>query len=105
VLDAFAEEILAAEDTEDWRSGVLNPVLIRAYHQADDFDQKQIIERMKATTQLSGRITNEHWIGFYHNLDVLAPNYCLQWNDVKDVYITTQDAAEDIEGYLFSQPL
>ena len=83
VLDSFAVEIKAEEDMSNWRSQVLNPVLVRAFYGADDFDKKHIEEQMKNNTQLSGKFSLEHWEGFYLNQDVVAPVYRMRWLKAK----------------------
>lgn len=80
VLDAFAEEIRAGEDFSDWRSKVLNPILVRAFYQADDFNQRHIAKQMRANRQLEGStIAIDYWKGFYFNHDVISPVFRSRW--------------------------
>lgn len=98
VLDAFAEELRANEDTSDWRSKVLNPILVRAFYGADDFDVQSIAKQMKANRQLEGRITERHWEGFYHNHDVIAPINQKRWLRVKGAEPVEASVVNECEG-------
>lgn len=85
ILDAFAREIRDEEDTSDWRSKVLNPILVRAFYKADDFNKADINRQMKANCQLTAKVTDKHWEGFYHNQDVIAPVHRNKWLALKQV--------------------
>ena len=86
VLDAFADEIQTGEDLTGWRSATLNPVLVRAFHRADDFDGKAIVKIAgKAAGTPPRRLTLKHWEGFYLNLDVVAPVHHGSWCDIKSI--------------------
>lgn len=86
VLDVFVDEIKAVEVTPDWRSGVLNPILVRALHAVDDFNQREILRAAQKECQLSGKtMTIKHWEGFYLNLDVVAPTHHLWWCMIKRI--------------------
>lgn len=98
VLDAFAEEIQPNEDMSDWRSKVLNPILVRAFYRADDFNVQSITKQMKANRQLEGRITERHWEGFYHNRDVIAPVNQNRWLSIKGAEPVKVSAIDACEG-------
>lgn len=101
VLDAFADEILAIDDTVDWRSKVLNPILVREFYKADHFDKKHIDKRMRANRQLGGNaITTEHWEGFYLNQDVIGPVHRNRWSTTKPVGLTGAPTSDQNKGIL-----
>jgi hypothetical protein len=83
VLDSFVDEILETEVVAQWRSRILTPVIVRAFYEANHFDPKDILTRMKTRTQLSGRVTVKHWEGFYFNHDMLSPIHREWWQRLK----------------------
>ena len=85
VLDSFAEEIQSQQDMSNWRSLVLNPILVRAFYWADDFNEKNIEEQMKKNSQLRGGSLLKHWEGFYLNQDMVAPVHQARWLDTKTI--------------------
>jgi len=86
VLDCFAEEIRSDDDMSDWRSKVLNPVLVRALHRVNDFDEKDIARKAAVEAGIGRRkATHKHWEGFYLNLDVVAPVHHTWWLTIKHI--------------------
>jgi len=86
VLDRFSEEIRAMKDLSDWRSIVLNPVLVRAMHQADDLDERSITRKVKADARTTRKkMTLKDWEGFYLNLDVVQPIHKWWWLEAKSI--------------------
>jgi len=86
VLDTFAEEIRTLKGTPDWRSVVLNPILVRALYGVDHFNEKAINAEARRRCQLTGtKMTIKHWEGFYFNLDVVAPTHHAWWLLIKHV--------------------
>ena len=69
-----------ARDLSDWRSSVLNPVLVRTIHRTDDLNEKAIIRKAKADAGITRRqMTIRDWEGFYLNLDVVQPVHQGWW--------------------------
>ena len=86
VLDRFSEEVRAMGDVSDWRSIVLNPVLVRAMHRADDLDERSITRKAKIDARITGRkMTLKEWEGFYLNLDVVQPIHKGWWLKAKPI--------------------
>jgi hypothetical protein len=101
VLDAFADEIQAIDDTVDWRSKVLNPILVREFYKADHFNEKHIGKQMRANRQLGGKIiTTEHWEGFYLNQDVIGPVHRNRWSTTKPIYSIGTPTSDSNEGII-----
>ena len=74
------------KDLSDWRSIVLNPVLVRAMHQADDLDERSITRKVKADARTTRRkMTLKDWEGFYLNLDVVQPIHKWWWLEAKSI--------------------
>jgi len=84
VLDRFAEEIRCIRDLSDWRSSVLNPVLVRAIHHTDDLNERAIIRKAKMDAGITRRqMTIKDWEGFYLNLNVVQPVHQGWWLEAK----------------------
>jgi hypothetical protein len=87
VLDSFVDEILNTEDFAHWRSKILTPVIVRAFYEANHFDTKDILTKMKKASQLGGPVTIRHWEGFYFNHDMLLPIHRETWQKLKQIDI------------------
>jgi hypothetical protein len=92
VLDAFAEEIKATEGLTEWRSAVLTPVLVRAYHNLNDFARTSIEAHAKKVLLHYGKLTEQHWAAFYFQCDVIDPSNSIRWTSVKEI------VPQDTEG-------
>lgn len=92
VLDAFAKEIEDADELSDWRSAVLTPVLVRAYHSMNDFMPSPIEAYLKKLLLCRGKLTEQHWAIFYFQSDVIHPSNSSRWVSVK------KTTPQDIKG-------
>lgn len=91
VLDRFTQEIRDNKDLSNWRSTVLNPVLVRAMHRADDLVEKSIVQKAKAHCGIARKqMTAKDWEAFYLNLDVLHPIHQEWWHDAKSIPLEDQ---------------
>ena len=84
VLDAFVEEIEPIVDMSNWRSTVLNPVLVRAFYAIDDFKRNAILKNAQTQVATRGsKMDLKHWESFYFNLDIVSPVHRDWWLSIK----------------------
>lgn len=88
VLDEFAKEVINRHgDLKQWRSRVLNPVLIRTWARTGHFVGEEIEKGLKTLQNRCKEDSDEvNWENIYSVHDPLAKIRCRGWLGFKTVY-------------------